>query len=323
MDEYAIAILLISLSALFSGLTLGYFTLSTQTLRRQAKFGNVAAVRILPVREKGNQLLTTLLLGNVAVNSVLSVYLSTIATGVVAAVAATTLIFLLGEIIPQAVLSRHAMRFGSFAAPGVRVFMFLLSPITLPIAWTLDKVLGAEMHTVYSKHELMEIVSEHEDSEHSPIDEDEERIIHGALQFSHTTVREVMTPKADVKMFEKHQRLNDAFFKEVIDHGHSRFPIYSGNREKIMGILFTKDLLTEEDDIAIKDTTEALEEKFFTVRPNEMLDVVLARMLKKKLHMGIVVNKQKTFIGVITLEDIIEEIIQQEIQDEDDDEDED
>ncbi len=318
MDDYAISLLLISLSALFSGLTLGYFTLNTQNLKRQAKLGNHEALRILPIREKGNHLLTTLLLGNVAVNAVLSVYLSSIASGVVAAASATVLIFLFGEIIPQAVLSRHAMRFGSIAAPFVRLIMFLTAPVTFPIAWILDKALGAEMPSVYSKHEIMEIVSEHEDSEHSPIDEDEERIIHGALQFSHTTVREVMTPAQKVQMFEKNQILNDMLFEEITDLGFSRYPIYSGKRENIIGILFAKDLLIEEDNIAIKETAEALETDFLVARPGEMLDTVLARMLKKRKHMCIVMNRREIFIGVITLEDIIEEIIQQEITDEDD-----
>lgn len=318
MDEYAISLLLIGLSALFSGLTLGYFTLNTQNLRRQAKLGNSEAIKILPVREKGNQLLTTLLLGNVAVNSILSVYLSSLAGGFAAAISATVLIFLFGEIIPQAVLSRHAMKFGALAAPIMKIFIFVLSPITFPISWVLDRFLGQEIPSMYSKNELMEIVSEHEDSEHSPIDEDEERIVHGALQFSHTSVREVMTPKDKVHMFEEHQRLTDDFFEEVTELGFSRYPVYSGKRENIKGILFTKDLLIEEDNIAIKDTQEAYGSQFLTIRQSDKLDTVLACMLKQNLHMGIVRNRKKIFMGVITLEDIIEEIIQQEIIDEDD-----
>lgn len=320
MDDYAISLFLITLSALFSGLTLGYFTLSVQNLKRQAKFGHPEAVRILPVRERGNQLLTTLLLGNVAVNAVLSVYLSTLAGGIVAAITATALIFIFGEIIPQAVLSRHAMRFGAMAAPLVKILMWFTSPITWPIAWMLDRILGAEIPSVYSKHEIMEIVSEHEDSEHSPIDEDEERIVHGALQFSHLTVQEVMTPAERVHMFEKSRVLNDDLFEEITDAGFSRFPVYSGKPENIIGILFAKDLLVEDEEISIKDTDEALERDFIVARPREMLDTVLARMLKSRKHMCIVMSRRELFRGVITLEDIIEEIIQQEIVDEDDEE---
>ncbi len=318
MDEYAISLFLITLSALFSGLTLGYFTLNVQNLRRQAKLGHKEALRILPIREKGNQLLTTLLLGNVAVNAILSVYLSSLVSGAVAAVSATVLIFLFGEIIPQAVLSRHAMRFGSYAAPLVRILMFITAPITFPIAWILDKLLGEEMPSLYSTHEIMELISEHEDSEHSPIDEDEERIVHGALQFSHTTVREVMTPKEKVHLFDVQERLTGAFFEKISRLGHSRYPVYSGKKENIVGILFVKDLLIEEENIAIQDTTEAFEDHFLVAYAHEKLDTVLTRMLKKRQHMCIVRNRNDAFLGVITLEDIIEEIIQQEIEDEDD-----
>ena len=316
--EYLISIFLITCSALFSGLTLGYFTLDPQDLRRRAKLGDASAKAILPIREKGNQLLTTLLLGNVAVNAVLSVFLSSIASGVVAAISATTLIFLFGEIIPQAVISRHAMQFGSKLAPVVQFLMIVSLPITYPISWVLNKLLGDEMPSVYSHKEIMEIISEHEDSEHSPIDEDEERIIHGALQFSHRTVREVMTSAEKVISFDENRQLNDEFFTEVNDYGFSRYPIYSGNPSNITGILYAKDLIVEDEMIAIKDTEEAFEDDYLKVRGGEKLDVILGKMLKRKKHLAIVRNKSKAFIGVISLEDIIEEIIQVEIEDEED-----
>lgn len=321
MEELPISLALIALSALFSGLTLGYFTLNTHTLRRQAKFGNEAALRILPIRERGNQLLTTLLLGNVAVNSILSVYLSSFASGVVAATAATALIFLFGEIIPQAAFSRHAMKVGSVCAPLVRFLMFITTPITWPVSYALNKLLGDEMPTLYSKHEIMEIVSEHEDSEHSPIDEDEERIIHGALRFSHMLVREVMTPAEKVVSFEEQQKLNHELYEKISYQGYSRFPVYSGNPDNITGVLYTKDLIVEDDHIAIADTEDAFDRNFLKAKGHETLDTVLARMLKQKQHMAIVYNRNKNFIGVISLEDIIEEIIQVEIEDEDDAED--
>lgn len=319
MEEYAISLLLISFSALFSGLTLGYFTLNTQNLERQARLGNIAAQKILPIRRKGNQLLTTLLLGNVAVNAVLSIYLSSLASGVIAAFIATTLIFLFGEIIPQAVISRHAVYFGSKLAFFVRGLMIITYPVAYPVAYILDKLLGAEIHAVYSKDELREIISEHEDSEHSDIDEDEERIMHGALLFSHTKVVDVMTPADKVVMFELHQRLSDVMLTEINDHGYSRFPVYRGDRSNVVGLLFAKDLIVENDDILIKDADEAFESAYLKARTFETLDAVLSRMLKQKRHLAIVFNKLNIYAGVISLEDIIEEIIQFEIEDEDDD----
>lgn len=321
MEDYLISLFLIACSAMFSGLTLGYFTLDTQTLRRQAKLGDMQAVSILPIRERGNQLLTTLLFGNVLVNSILSVYLSSLASGVVAAAASTALIFLFGEIIPQAAFARHAKWVGATAAPLMRVLLFVTTPITLPITWALNKLLGSEMPSTYTKHEIMELISEHEGSEHSPIDADEERIVHGALKFSHMRVREVMTDRELVTRYDINQRLNHTFFTKVTDEGYSRFPIYEGNEDNIVGILFTKDLLVEDEHITIGETAEAFEKNVLTVKPNELLDIVLGRMLKRGQHMAIVKSASAQFLGVITLEDIIEEIIQHEIEDEDDTED--
>ncbi|MCP5303593.1 MAG: DUF21 domain-containing protein [Pseudomonadales bacterium] len=319
--DYLIALVLITLSALFSGLTLGLLTLDTQTLRRRSELGDADAARVYPVRQKGNQLLTTLLLGNVAVNSVLAVYLGSIASGVAAAITATTLIFLFGEIIPQAYFSRHALRYGAMAVPFVKTVMLIAWPIAYPIGRVLDWLLGSEIPTVYSRHELMQIISEHEDSEHSPIDADEERIVHGALRFSHLKVREVMTPLEKVVMCDENQRLTHDFFEHVTDEGYSRYPVYSGNPTNVVGILYTKDLLTEDDDIAIKDTDEAFEKDFMKVRTGAFLDALLAKMLKQKKHMAIVYNQNDQCVGVVTLEDIIEEIIQFEIEDEADDDD--
>lgn len=306
---------------MFSGLTLGYFSLDQHSLRRRAKHGDIDAKIIYPLRKKGNLLLATLLLGNVLVNTVLSVYLGSIASGVVASIAATSLIFIFGEIAPQAVISRHAMWFGSRLAPVVKLLMIVFYPITKPLAYTLDKLLGDEVPTLYSKTEIMQIVSDHEDSEHSPIDADEERIVHGALQFSHRRVQEVMTPINSVVLLDENQRLTKTFFEELSESGYSRYPVYSGKRTNIIGILYAKDLLTEDDNIAIKDTEDAFDTAVLRIKSSQFLDVILGKMLKQKKHLAIVESSAKEAVGVISLEDIIEEIIQQEIEDEDDAED--
>lgn len=316
--EYLISTVLVVLSGLFSGLTLGLLSLDTQSLRRRAKHGDKDAAVIYPIREKGNQLLATLLLGNVAVNTTLSIFLGSIASGLVAGLIATGLIVVFGEIVPQAVISRHALWFGAKTIWFTRITMFLAAPVAYPIAKTLDHFLGSEVPTFYSKKELMDIISEHEESEHSTIDEDEERIMHGALQFSHMAVRDVMTPAERVISYDENQRLNAEFYEQVYAHGFSRLPIYSGDQTNIVGVMYVKDLIVEDEDISIKETEDAFTKKYLVVRASDLLDSVLARMLKTRQHMAIVRNQNKRFVGVITLEDIIEEIIQQEISDEDD-----
>lgn len=317
--EYLISIILITLSALFSGLTLGLFSLDTNSLRRRAKHGDADAAKVYPIRERSNQLLVTLILGNVVVNTTLSIFLGTLASGLVAGIMATALIVVFGEIIPQAAITRHALWWGARTAWFTRLVLIILYPIAMPLAKLLDFCLGSALPTIYSKKELMDIISEHEDSEHSQIDADEERIMHGALRFSHLRVREVMTPTELVVSFDENQKLTDEFYKEIGVQGFSRLPIYSGDKSNVVGILYAKDLLNEDEDISIKQTKQAFDKQFMTVRPDDMLDTVLAKMLKGRLHLAIVKTKKRQFVGIISLEDIIEEIIQQEIKDEDDD----
>lgn len=317
--DYLISALLIVLSALFSSLTLGLLSLDTGSLRRRAKHGDKDAEAVYPVREKGNQLLVTLILGNVVVNTSLSIFLGSNASGLVAGILATSLIVVFGEIIPQAIVTRHALYYGARTIWFTKFAVFIFYPIAFPLAKLLDWFLGSELPTIYSKSELMEIISEHEDSEHSQIDADEERILHGALQFSHVSVRQVMTPVDKVVSFDENQRLNDEFFELVAGHGFSRLPVYSGDKNNIVGVLYAKDLLGEDDDITIKETEDAFERKYLSVRPDELLDKVLAKMLKRHQHIAIVRTKNEQFLGIISLEDIFEEIIQQEIEDEGDD----
>lgn len=315
---YLISLLLIICSAIFSGLTLAYFSLDLASLKRQAGLGEAKALAIYPLRVRGNLLLTTLLLGNVTVNTVLSIYLGSAVSGVFAGVLATTLIFVFGEIGPQALFSRHALQYGSALAPLMKIVIFIFYPVAFPVSYILDKLLGHATPAMYSKHEIMQIISEHENSEHSPIDADEERIVHGALQFSHKQVREVMTPIEKVSMFDENQKLTNVFFEEVSDQGYSRFPVYSGNKTNIVGILFAKDLLTEDDNISIRQTEEAFDTGVMRIKGSTYLDTVLANMLKHKQHIAIVEKTSGEAIGVLSLEDIIEEIIQTEIEDEED-----
>jgi CBS domain containing-hemolysin-like protein len=82
--------------------------------------------------------------------------------------------------------------------------------------------------------------------------------------------------------------------------------------------LYVKDLLIEQDGVALNETAEAFDKEFIQVKGSDLLDVVLGKMLKRRQHLAVVKNKKNQFLGVISLEDVIEEIIQQEIEDEDD-----
>ncbi|MFA4941500.1 MAG: hemolysin family protein [Patescibacteria group bacterium] len=311
---YIIVIFLVSLSALFSGLTLGFFSLNKDDLERKAELGNKQAKKVYNIRKKGNLLLCTLLIGNVAVNSTLSIFLGSIASGFIAGITATALIVIFGEIIPQAVFSRYALITGAKFAWLARIFVTILFPICWPLAWVLDKILGAEMPTVYSKHELMKIIEDHEDLEESEVDKDEERIVKGALSFSNKTAQDIMTPRTEIFSLSIDQKLDQATVKKIFKSGHSRIPVYEEKFDNIVGLLYAKDLILSDN--RKKNLSKIIHEKVIFIKNTKPLDSLFNAFKRTKNHLFVVLDENDIVSGLVTIEDVLEEIIGDEIVDE-------
>lgn len=307
-----VIVILLVLSAAFSGMNLGLMSLGPHELKRKIKFGDKRAKRVYAVRKNGNLLLVTLLLGNVAVNSALSVFLGSFTVGLVAILISTALITLFGEIIPQAILSRYALAIGSRLTWLVWVFIVVCYPVAKPIAWLLDKILGDELPTVYSRNELLSIIEEHSAHGDSDIDHDEEQIATGALSFSDKKVMDVMTPASHVMQVSAKNVVNAKLIDRFRNDGHTRYPVYLKKPGTIVGILNVKDLLGE----TFNTVEAAMRKPPILVKGNTKLDRVLKQFLSTRQHLFIVIDKANHFLGVITIEDILEEILQAEIIDE-------
>lgn len=314
--DYFIIIFLVLFSGLFSGLTLGLLSLDIDELKRKISLGNEHAKKVFSVRKKGNLLLCTLLLGNVAVNSTLAVFLGNIAGGFLAGLMATALIVIFGEIIPQATFARYALRVGASTAWIVKIFIILFLPVCWPIAWMLDKFLGEEMPTIYSKKELMKIVEEHEGYKESDVDADEKRIIKGALSYSHKTVREIMTPRTVVYALELETVLGRSILNDIKKQGFTRIPIYKKTKDHVVGVLYAKDLINVKPGTMAKNIYR--KEKTITVKRGLYLDELFNIFIASKVHIAFVKDEYNGLEGVVTLEDVLEEILKVEIVDETD-----
>ncbi len=313
---YLIIVVLVSLSGLFSGLTLGLLSLDKGELERKIALGNQQAKKVYSVRKNGNLLLTSLLLGNVLVNSILAIFLGNITSGLMGVLISTFLILLFGEIIPQAITVRYGLEIGAKVVWLVKFIIFILYPICGPLAWGLDKVLGKEMPIIYSKRELIKIIEEHEDLPQSSIDADEERIVKGALTFSDKKVSEIMTPRKRVFVLPADLFLDDNLIRVIKKKGHTRIPVYNKNNNQVIGVLYVKDLIGLDKKILLNKICQ--QHKLMKVSQDMKLDTLLNKFVKYKLHLAIVEDTQHEFIGVVTLEDVIEEVLNVEIIDESD-----
>jgi len=233
----------------------------------------------------------------------------------------------------------------------VWILMFLLLPISWPVAKILDLLLGHNEGQIYKRDELKELMNIH--AEHQGLSKDEVQIITGALDMHKKDASSCMTPLKQVKMLNAEERLNLTTIQKVCDlqlsnvrncsyciqirkFKHSRFPVYKGTKNHIIGILMMKDLVGVDatgapkiEELPLKKMVSGLKSftyyhiynNNFNIQPIVQSDMRLFALLDEfqlgKSHIALVQDvTTKTFVGIITLEDVIEELIQEEIIDE-------
>lgn len=328
--NYVLILILVCFSALFSGLTLGLLGLDLIGLEIVMNGDDeslkVKAAKIKPVRENGNLLLCTLLLGNVAVNAYLSILMADLTSGFVGFAVSTVAIFLFGEIIPQASCSRYALHIGAACIPIVQVLILLMFPVTKPMSMLLDYVLGEELGTIHSRKELTELLRIH--VAHGAMDMESGQISAGAITYQDKKVSDVMSPYNSSYIISAGDLLNFQKITQIFKSGYSRIPVYEKDRHDIVGILLVKDLIfvDPDDETPVRNFIQIFGRNFHLIWPDDKLGDVLKIFKKGKSHIAIVrdVNNEGDgdpwyeMKGIVTLEDILEEILQDEIVDETD-----
>ena len=138
------------------------------------------------------------------------------------------------------------------------------------------------------------------------LDGDALSMIEGVLQVSETRVADVMIPRSQMDMIDVEQAPED-FVPFVIETAHSRFPVYEGNRDNVIGILLAKDLLRFYAEESF-DFRDMLRPAVF-VPESKRLNVLLKEFRANRNHIAIVVDEYGGVAGLVTIEDVIEQII--------------
>lgn len=330
-NDCVLIVLLLCLSAVTSGLNLGLMSLDMNELAVISSCGDQRersyARTIMPLRKRGNYLLCSLLLGNVMVNSTLTVILEEMTSGIVAVIGSTLAIVVLGEIVPQAMCARQGLAIGARTIYLTYAFMVLTFPLSYPISRLLDYVLGEEKGNVYDRERLMEFIKI--TGHHTQLESDEVAIISGALKLKKIKVDQIMTRIEDVFMLPIDCKLDRETIKRIIEKGYSRIPVYEfGDRKQIVALILAKDLalLDPDDHTPIANMLMYCKHPLIFIDDDATLDIALNEFKTGKSHMAVVqqiyddgeVDKYYEAIGVVTLEDVIEEVLQVEINDETD-----
>ena len=321
-------LILLLISALISGSEVAFFSLSKTELgaasNDSSKKKNMVALQL----ERPQKLLATILISNNFVNILivlLFAYIgdyffsgiqSTVFRFIVEVIIITFLILLFGEVLPKIYASRNSMKFATMMATPIRALNFLLHyPAKLLMGLTniVENRLGKKQSdfSVERLSQALELTSEEATTK------DEQKILEGIVSFGNTETIQVMCPRTDVFALSTDERFADVVTK-IVANGHSRIPVFEESMDKIIGVLYTKDILPHLSKKSLQ-WNKLLREPFF-VPENKKLDDLLKEFQDKKNHLAIVVDEYGGTSGIVTLEDVIEEIVG-DISDEFDDDD--
>ena len=220
-------------------------------------------------------------------------------------------VLVLCEITPKTISLQRAERVAlrmarlvSGATWVMRPVVFVLTAITRLIL----RMLGGKAQVrgpFVTEEELKMLVSVGE--EEGVLEEEEREMIHGIFEMGDMRVREVMVPRTDLVAIEVNEPVEKAV-DLVTKHGHTRIPVYEGNLDHIVGVLYAKDLLRAVLRGEQKSLREIARKPYFTPESNLVQDV-LRDLRKNRVHMAIVVDEYGGTAGAVTIEDILEEIV--------------
>jgi len=318
-------------SAFFSGSEVALFSFDKKRLREFKKENRIIGGYIQLLLDNPKRLLVTVLLGNTVVNvaaSIISVMIALqiaqaysiseeLAIGVQIALL-TIIILFFGETTPKLWAQKYPDQFARLIALPLYWISILLYPIA-KILTDILKALTSRIRFDKSKSVLhgAEITDLADLSiEKGTIEEGEHELIHGIVSFRTVTAREIMTPRVDITSVSVEENFDD-LMNVINESGHSRIPLYENSLDKIIGIIYAKDLLPflKEQEKRKTLTLRSIAREPLFVPETKLINVLLHEFQDKNMHIGIVVDEYGGTAGLISLEDILEEIVG-EIRDE-------
>ncbi len=308
--------ILVILSAIFSGTETALMSVNMIKVRSMVKQKKKGSDALYRIKQNPHKLLITILIGNNLANisaaSLATVVFTDmfgsagvgIATGIV-----TFFILVFGEITPKTFSTQNAVRVSLYMARPIEILSYILYPFVLffeAISRLMSKLLGSKKEKKLSEEELRTIVTM--GSEEGLLSREVAEMMHNILEFEEIKVTNVMTPKAKIHMIDGNRKL-----KEVIDSivklPYSRYPVYLGGKEKIIGIIDVDDVLKYVKNKRLGVKVKNIIRKIYFVPESKEIDELLTEFEGKDVPMAMIVNEYGEVSGLVTVEDILEEIV--------------
>lgn len=317
-------VFLLILSAFFSSSETALFSLSRMYRKKLENSTNISKRCITKLLKNPQQLLITILLGNTIVNvtfaSLSAIIALKISAGfnlisqsvaiIIEIALATIIILIFGEIVPKVYAIQYAEKYSSLIAFPISFFKTILFPIVKILEWlayifTLGRKSGLiESEIKVTTEDIKNIVYD-SSSDVVGMPKDEREMLNSAFEFSDTRVKEIMTPRIDITAVDIEEGI-EKLINTIKKSGFSRIPIYRGNIDNIIGMVYSKDIILNYED---RKRVKNLIRSCYFIPENMKISYLLSYFRKKKVHLAVVVDEYGGTSGIVTLEDVLEEIV--------------
>ncbi|WP_374632744.1 HlyC/CorC family transporter [Ferrovibrio sp.] len=315
-------ILLLLLSALFSMSETGMTASSEARIGFLANQGNKSAKRVQKLLAQRDKLISSILLGNNAVNILASSLATSALIGLFgdvgvayATVAMTILVLIFGEVMPKTYAINRPERVAVLLAPFIYRFVRLLAPLVNVVQMICVLALRAfgvrisRDTSMTASEEIRSTLQLHAES--GAMVKHERDMLGSILDLDEVPVGDVMVHRRSMEMLDA-DLPPDEFVRQVLASSHTRIPVWRGEPENVVGVLHAKDLLRALSACEFKpeklDLGQLLQTPWF-VPDTTTLREQLNAFRQRRAHFALVVDEYGAIMGLVTLEDILEEIV--------------
>ncbi len=316
---FAALLLLLIFSALISGSEVAFFSLNPTEKEELNTTKTKINEQILTILNSPKRLLATILISNNFVN-VAIIILSTYTINetfdfssipewlnfLIQVVGITFVILLFGEVIPKIYATKHALSMAKIMVNPIIVLKKIFKPLSSLLIYS-TRIIDKKVKRKGLDISIEELSRALDLTEDIPENKDEHRILRGIVRFGETSVKQVMKSRVDV-IAVGNDISYEKLIETVLECGHSRIPVYEGSFDKIVGLIYVKDLLSHINENGNFKWQQLIRSPFF-VPENKKLDDLLKEFQDKKIHLALVVDEYGGTSGIITLEDVLEEIV--------------
>ena len=312
-----VSVFLLGFSGIISAAEVAFFSLDPQNMNELEESERKADHNILRLLQTPQRLLATILIANNFVNVAVILLLTHFTTTILnfdsapvlgfifQTIIITFAILLFAEIVPKVYATQFARKTASYTVPYLSTLEKLFGPfVSFLVNSTsiVNRKLAKHNHSNISMDELSHALELTSNSR----DEDTE-LLEGIIKFGNIQVVDIMTSRVDMVVVDIKTNYKQ-LLELIIKSGYSRIPVYTGTRDNIKGLLYSKDLLPHLDKPANFRWQSLVRQAYF-VPETKMIDDLLNEFQENRVHLAMVVDEYGGTSGLITLEDILEEIV--------------